>query len=308
MKPADSARAFNSRPAQTNGDGELQFDEFAALWTMKQQQGASSGGEGTAHDAIVVCGYGEIGLRVCEALSTQPSRPPYIAIDRNAARISAGVMNDAPVVYGDGASESLLRATGVTDPRAIVITYASQLRCLECTSRLRKAFPATRIYVRTERQQEVEALTAAGATAVVVETTESAVRFADLLGLSDASTSSTVRRRPSLPTSAGSDEWAFKPPYSEAELSDLAMEVGRSLDEVYELYQSFATLEMNDECEVARADVRDFLLLTASTPMDDADIEQFMPLQAFSDAVGFFDFVRIAVAMGSTGEEPVALS
>ena len=46
------------------------------------------------------------------------------------------------VVYGDGASPDLLRAAGVRNPSAIVITYASDKRCLEATRRLRDALCA----------------------------------------------------------------------------------------------------------------------------------------------------------------------
>jgi CPA2 family monovalent cation:H+ antiporter-2 len=145
------------------------------------------GGSGAAgvdlSKAIVVCGYGEVGRCVCEALEAAPTRPSYVAFDLDPARISAGVLNEEPVVYGDGASESVLRAVGVESPRAILITYASYTRRVEATSRLRKAFPEVEIYVRTARIREAARLEEAGATRVVVEATESAARFGEILGL-----------------------------------------------------------------------------------------------------------------------------
>lgn len=297
----------------TNGDGLLQFEEFAALWTLKQQRSPSTTGGGdaaprTPSDAIVVCGYGEIGLRVCEALNSLPDPPAYIAIDRNPKRISAGVMNDAPVVYGDGASVKLLKAAGITKPRAFLITFASAARCLETTTRLREAFPETAIYARTVRQQEADELMAAGATAVVVETTESAVRFAKLLGLEDASkdVAALMRRVPSLGGDAGQTQWSA--PYSQAELMDLADETGVSLERVLELYELFADLAstsgVNDEGEVPKSAVRDLLILTDDAPMDDETLEGFMPLNSAAEGefVGFFDFVRMSVGMSSTAD------
>jgi voltage-gated potassium channel Kch len=295
----------------TNSDGMLQFDEFAALWTLKQQQRISSlvcdpedgcdvDVDGRLSNAIVVCGYGEVGLRVGQALNSLPSRPAYIAVDRDPTRISAGVMNDAPVVYGDGASESLLKAAGVRNPSAIVITFASPSRCLESTSRLRDAFPDTKIYVRSARKQEANELTKAGATAVVVETTESAVRFARLLGAEEGASDdvlATVRRVSSAPSDAV-DQW--QAPYSRAELSDLAEEVGSTLDEVGELYQSFASLGLSDDAMASRAAVRDFLILTDDAPMDDETLARFMAPDEGGEYISFFEFVRLAVSLKAT--------
>ena len=120
---------------------------------------------------------------VCEALNSLPDPPACSPLTTR--RISAGVMNDAPVVNGDGAVK-LLKAAGITKPRAFLITFASAARCLETTTRLREAFPETAIYARTVRQQKADELMAAGATAVVVER-QVGRALAKLLGLEDAS-------------------------------------------------------------------------------------------------------------------------
>ena len=269
-----------------------------------------------SRDAIIVCGYGEVGARVCEALKT--ARESHMAIDRNPARITAGVANGAPVVYGDGASESLLRAAGVEAPRAVLITYASPTRCLESTSRLRKAFPDAPIYVRTSRQQEADDLMEAGATAVVVETSESAVRFAKLLGLQDGAQDGGMAQRlrglPTSLTSSAGERW--KPPYSKAELDDLAEEVGATLEVVLELYEGFASLEANDDGEVATSELRELLIRTSEAPMDDEALEAWRKqdlcvvgvdgeeICSFGDGppkatANFFDFVRMWGSFGA---------
>lgn len=301
-----------------NGDGELQYDEFAALWTRNQlQSGDPTGFVAPARDAIVVCGYGEIGSRVCEALGMTPGgAPSHICIDRNPARISAGVINNAPVVYGDGASETLLRALGVEAPRAILITYANPARCLSSTSRLRKAFPSTPIFVRTERQQEADELKEAGATAVVVETSESAVRFAELLGVQDGAKGSRIEQRlrglPSSLTSspeARAEQDGWDAPYSRAELDDLAEQVGATLDEVLELYDAFASLDANDDAEVPTAELRELLIRTSEMPLDDETLDSWRRADLCvvgadgeemcdfgngpSESAGFYEFVRL---------------
>jgi voltage-gated potassium channel Kch len=85
------------------------------------------------------------------------------------------------VIYGDGASETLLKASGIEEPRAIIVSYSQSSRCLDATRRLRDVFPQTPIYVRAASEEEVTPLLEAGATEVVVETNEAAVRLARLL-------------------------------------------------------------------------------------------------------------------------------
>ena len=79
----------------------------------------------TAPDAVVVCGYGEMGQRVCDVLADAegvgggagadelrdvvalPSGSwgsEFLAFDRNPSRVSVGVAKKVRVVYGDGAA------------------------------------------------------------------------------------------------------------------------------------------------------------------------------------------------------------
>ena len=97
------------------------------------------------------------------------------------------------VVYGDGASPVLLKAAGVEQPRAIVVTYANDKRVLEATRRLRDAYPSAPIFARGRTALDAEALLQAGATEVVVESVEAAVRFATLLGTPAEAADSLLR-------------------------------------------------------------------------------------------------------------------
>ena len=92
----------------------------------------------TEPDAVVVCGYGEMGQLACDVLADaegvgggagagelrdQVALPTgawgtrFIAVDRNPSRVSIGLAKQVRVVYGDGASVELLRAAGVIRPR-----------------------------------------------------------------------------------------------------------------------------------------------------------------------------------------------
>ena len=262
-----------------------------------------SGGASTKKDAVVVCGYGELGQKVCDTLRSGftasgggdggAGNDEFVAFDREPARISIGMVNQVRVVYGDGASSDLLRAAGVSEPRAIVVTYANPARCLEATRRLRDSFPAAPIYACARSVQEGEALSQAGATEVVIEPVEAAVRFSNLLGVESEQTDAKLRALPSL------DEFLLLPedalPFTQDEIEVLAQEAQTSTSEVIELYRVFRTLDANDDGEVGLDEIRDVLMRTSSTPIDDEALRGWMTV-ADADGGGklsFDEFLRV---------------
>jgi hypothetical protein len=75
-----------------------------------------------------------------------------------------------PVRFGDGANPELVRQSGVSEPRAIFLTYAEHSQCLAAAARLRAGFePHTPIYARAQTRLQAQELKKAGATEVVVE-------------------------------------------------------------------------------------------------------------------------------------------
>ena len=221
-----------------------------------------------AHDAIVICGYGEVGSLVSETLleaaeaviregggealfaSTGALRESevireaegealttvattaattdggarerssgggsgggsifrggasIVCFDLNPQRLPRGIRarDGALVMYGDGANAELVRSTGVSSPRAIIVTYQEPARCLAATSRLRAAFPEAPIYTRASSTREQQALLAGGASVTILETRELACQLGACLFLDEASFS--LRDLP-LGSRAGDDE------------------------------------------------------------------------------------------------------
>lgn len=166
-----------------------------------------------AHDAIVICGYGEVGSSVTRSLIaaaegaiTWPDEciaddflhrrsgcvdvdeaaiASIICFDLNPSRMPRGSkqQDGVLVLFGDGANAELVRSTGVTEPRAIIITYREPARCLSATQRLRTSFPKTPIFARAFARREQEALIACGASATILETEELAVQLGACLFL-----------------------------------------------------------------------------------------------------------------------------
>lgn len=286
-----------------DGDGCLQFEEFANLWTAKRRQEEASQQSNddkatsiSASEAVVVCGYGEVAQQLCSSLENSV---PYIAFSRDPERISQGVLNGARVVYGNGASPSLVNSVGIKKPTAVVVAYATESRCLEATLRLREAFPETPIYVRATRLNRVDELMRAGATKVVVETRKTAEAFRKLVGLDGAIKARVVRTVSELTGMEGDV------PYSENELTELAFLCDLGPEELGQLYALFSTsLNRDDGGRVQLAELRDELIRQRKEPVDDQTLKDWMGYDEFlskwvtGDAevrwVSFPEFVRFA--------------
>ena len=282
MLSDEEVRAVIAR-FDVNGDEELQFDEFASLWTAKRRAtiGESEDSEQklpTLENAVVICGYSEVGQQLCGALDEANAAGigggvSYVAFTQDPGLISAGVMNGATVVYGDGASPSLVRAAGVEEPSSFAIVYESEGRCLQATLRLREAFPNVPIYVRADRQDRVPSLLEAGATEVVVSTS----RVADGLRILIGSYGKVMARMMEAAMLAGSSNGAVVLPYSESQLTELASECDKTPEELLELYELYMTsLERNEKGEVQLAELRNELLRRRKKPLDDKSLADWM--------------------------------
>ncbi|CAB9522355.1 regulated potassium-efflux system protein [Seminavis robusta] len=271
-----------------NGDGMLQFDEFAALWTAKRRGGIievnksveASKKTQSLSNAVVVCGYGQVGQKLCAALDEANKAGigggvPYVAFSQHPERISLGVLNGASVVYGNGASPSLIRASGVKKPSAFAVVYKSEGRCLEATIRLREAFPTVPIYVRTGRFESAKRLSEAGATDVIVETEKVAEALRTLVSR-----------------------------YGDTSVA--LMKDALLANELKELYDVFSTsLDKNENGEVKLAELRDELMRQRDQPLDDKSLAEWMGYEealskwvtgdAESRWVTFPEFVRFSV-------------
>ena len=311
IKPgtADSKLSINEVEAvisrfDTDGDGELQFDEFAALWTAKRRptvkkihEGRLNVGETGAtslQNAVVVVGYGQVAQLLCASLDV-----PYVAFSRDEGHISLGVLNGATVVYGNGSSPLLIRSVGIETPSAIVITNDEESRCLEATRRLRDAFPDVPIYVRTVRLENVDALTKAGATKVVVETRKVAIAFRKLVSLDGA-----VKGRMTAVVNDLMGE-CKEIPCTESELTELAYLCDMDPEELGQLYEMYATsINRDNEDRVQLAELRDELMRRRNRPVDDETLKNWMGYEEFLSKwvtgeaeerwVTFPEFVRFA--------------
>lgn len=298
----------------TNGDGVISREE----WKVGTESGVlseacnrdgresflSSNDLSFSDDATIICGFGEVGQEIYQMLDgfgfadTRISN--VICFDLNPKRVLAGTLSGAPVVFGDGARIELLKAAGVKTPRAAIVTYASDDRRISATMRLRSCLPeGTPIYVYEGNSRIGPKLMDVGATEIIVEKTETSLRFASLLGAYKTSDEASQLRELSMnrinsntPQDSDDDsETIIIPGISDQLLIDLCEELGCTRKDVEELYVSFrAVAGENDYVPIS--ELKDYIMRQSSDgPMNDSQITTCMSLED-EDGEGDITFIE----------------
>eukprot|EP00532_Pseudo-nitzschia_australis_P016073 CAMPEP_0168259838 /NCGR_PEP_ID=MMETSP0141_2-20121125/7985_1 /TAXON_ID=44445 /ORGANISM="Pseudo-nitzschia australis, Strain 10249 10 AB" /LENGTH=948 /DNA_ID=CAMNT_0008197399 /DNA_START=230 /DNA_END=3076 /DNA_ORIENTATION=+ len=307
----------------TNSDGVISREE----WKVGTESGVlseacnrdtmdsaltSSNDLSFSDDAIIICGFGEVGQELYRMLDgfglSSTRRSNVICFDLNPKRVLAGTLNGAPVVFGDGARSELLKAAGVKSPRAAIVTYASDDRRISATMRLRSCLPeGTPIYVYEGKSRIGEKLVEAGATEVIVEKTETSLRFASLLGACTTNDEASQLRElsmnyvaaKSLASDDDSEDFVV-PGISEESLTDLCDELGCSRKNIQELYVSFRAVAGDGEDTVPISELKDYLMRQSSDgPMNDSQLTFCMGLED-EDGGGDITFIEYLRANWNT--------
>jgi Ca2+-binding EF-hand superfamily protein/voltage-gated potassium channel Kch len=256
-----------------------------------------------SNDAIIICGFGEIGqelyLMLRKSGSNNPSCSNVVCFDLNPSRVLAGTLNGAPVVFGDGARIELLKAAGVKKPKAAIVTYASDERRLDATMRLRSCLPErTPIYVYEGNSRIGQQLLEAGATEIINETTETSLRFAALLGACRTNDEMSQLRRLSMDCLENeeirqriSDDDVGIPGFTEETLVDLTEELGCTRRDIDELYETFVAVAGAKDT-IPISELKEFLMRrSADGPTDGSGIEACLNLKD-EDGEGSITFVE----------------
>jgi len=161
------------------------------------------------------------------------------------------VLKGDAVIYGDAANVELMRAAGVSQPKAVFVTYAKHSRCLATVSRLRKSFPKLKIYSRASSPSEVDALLAAGATECVDASEETAVQLARCLVGAD---SPEHILRLQLHQAMSNQDWTVNK--SAEALRATALAAGVSERTARWLYSLYNEMDLNGDGVVKVSEVR----------------------------------------------------
>jgi len=124
---------------------------------------------------VLIGGYGRMGHTVATLL--QASDIPFIAFDRDTARVAQGRAEDQAVLYGDISDPELLAAAHAERASLIVLTIDHPATALRAVSLLRNLYPRTPIIARARDLAASAQLMQAGATEAYPEAVEASLRL-----------------------------------------------------------------------------------------------------------------------------------
>jgi monovalent cation:proton antiporter-2 (CPA2) family protein len=128
---------------------------------------------------IVLAGFGRVGRRIGEILST--AGKTYVALDSDAKIVDAGRATGCPVFYGDVRKPELLKAAGASDAKLIVVTLNDPQATEQVVTSLRKSYPDMEIYARGRSIGQCRKLRELGATGVISENIEASLELAGMV-------------------------------------------------------------------------------------------------------------------------------
>ncbi len=138
-----------------------------------------SGGQ----EHAIVVGYGRVGKVVCALLKEHDV--PFIATDSDASSVTRDRRAGHDVYYGDASDREYLRACGLMEAAAVIITINSREAIDEIVEMVRAMRPDIPIIARARDAEHARHLYAVGATDVVPETIEASLQLSEaaLVGL-----------------------------------------------------------------------------------------------------------------------------
>lgn len=158
----------------------------------------------TEQPHVIVAGCGRVGLLLGELL--ERARVPFIALDRDAARVAALRARDVPVYYGDASRPELLNTVRADRAVALVLTMDEPAAALHAVRGIRQQYPELPVFARARDERHAAELRSAGATLVVPETLESSLQLASVVlqqfGMPDAAVQETIEQEREQRTSA----------------------------------------------------------------------------------------------------------
>lgn len=125
---------------------------------------------------VIICGYGRCGQNLARLLEQEGI--PYMALDLDPDRVRQAAAAGHSVVYGDAIRLQALMAAGLVRASAVVITYLDVSSAMKVLANTRSHAPQVPVVVRTQDDQYIDRLQAAGATEIVPEAIEGSLMLA----------------------------------------------------------------------------------------------------------------------------------
>lgn len=131
----------------------------------------------------IVVGHGRVGKVVTSFL--REHKVPYIATDRDAASVTEDRKNGHEVYFGDATHAAFMKACGIMDAAAVIVTVGSDSSVDAIVLGIRKLRPDVLIVARARDTAHARHLYALGVTDAVPETVEASLQMSEaaLVGL-----------------------------------------------------------------------------------------------------------------------------
>jgi monovalent cation:proton antiporter-2 (CPA2) family protein len=142
---------------------------LSSLGPKRAEQQPGGGGH------VIIAGYGRVGqtiVRMLEATGT-----PYRALDLHAQRVAQARQSGQDVYYGDASRAEVLRAAGLDDARAVIVTLDQVEAAERATAAVRRLRPDVPIFARARDPVHVADLMRHGVTGSVAEALESSLQL-----------------------------------------------------------------------------------------------------------------------------------
>mmetsp|Transcript_16096 Transcript_16096/g.36798 ORF Transcript_16096/g.36798 Transcript_16096/m.36798 type:complete len:722 (-) Transcript_16096:485-2650(-) len=149
------------------------FRIASSIESKRGLMGARKEDIANAKDYVVVAGFGRVGQSVCDLLNARLIR--YMAFDMNPARVIEARNKGLPVFFGDACRPEVLKAAGIKNPKAVVVTLDDKDGASKAVNALRREYPSIQIFVRAKDAKHQKMLQLGGATAIVPELLESSL-------------------------------------------------------------------------------------------------------------------------------------
>ena len=122
---------------------------------------------------VIICGYGRVGQNLARILQSMGFE--FIALDLDPVRVRDARQAGDTIVYGDAAEPEVLRALGLENASAVVVSFNETGRALQITRAVRADRADVPILVRTDDDSRLDELHKAGATEVIPATFETSL-------------------------------------------------------------------------------------------------------------------------------------
>ncbi len=128
-------------------------------------------------DHIVVVGFGQVGMALTRHLLSLGMR--VVVLDNDSERVRLAQRRGLPVFFGNAARSEVLRAAHVDRARLVVVALPDAEAASRVVGLVGRLAPDTRVIARAPEDTDIDKLSAAGASAIVVDSLGTAVELAE---------------------------------------------------------------------------------------------------------------------------------